>query len=408
MWHQPRMEPATKSSGMAFLLGCVYKQVLLLVLIVVVDGRRLADVQVGDVGLPLVRSGVGDSGVASIFRDTSGDQCPEITLRETSVMLREAMLPGIGLPLFQIKTQCGLVDGQVFDPVYTPILQNYNRVVFGGYRFIRLYPDAVVGTLQCGQVLTCELSVVSSIPGREFELARLTSGKCTYDYRNFIQWGFEQKGLGFTCSEGSAYYTLTCDECQQDDFPWELAYNLSGPILDESSSSSSFNYIMVITAVSVVGFAILASFVAILIRTRRRSAIDLRVAEMVSRSTRETEKPPELFIVSENDDQGCLPSSEYDGPIVVFNASKLEHGDSLDPHESSSTELRGAPSTQWSLSQIAVVDVIHDTVEHEDEKEPQGSSTSTSESDAANASGQCSTSEHSNDEAPAETTSSTN
>lgn len=409
------MEPTTKSRGMVFLLDSVYKQLLLLVLIVVVDGHRLTNVQVGDVGLPLVQSGgVDGSGAASIFRDVSGEQCPEITLRETSVMLREAMLPGIGLPLFQIKTQCGLVDGQVFDPVYTPILQNYNRVVFGGYRFIRLYPDAVVGTLQCGQVLTCELSVVSSIPGREFELARLTSGKCTYDYRNFIQWGYEQKGLGFTCSEGSAYYTLTCDECQQDDFPWELAYNLSGPILDEeSSSSASFNYIMVITAVSVVGFAILASFVAILVRTRRRSAIDLRVAEMVSRSTREPEKPPELFIVSENDDQGCLPSSEYDGPIVVFNASKLEldgeSRDSLDPHESFSTELRGAPSTQWSLSQIAVVDVIHDNEEEEehdatqhdtDEREqPQGGS-STSTSDA---NGQCSPSEHSGDEAPAET-----
>lgn len=314
--------------------------------------------------------------VTTIQSDTSyGTECPEITLRETSIMFRDALVPGIGLPLFQVKTQCKLVDGEEFDPVYTPIFRDYNYVAFGGYRFIRIYPNAAVGTLKCGEVLTCQLSIVSALPGRELSIAKLATGSCTFDYRNFIQWGYQQQGLGFTCTEGSAYYTLTCEECQEDDFPWELAYNSSGPILEESSTTRSFNYIMVITAVSVVGFAILVSFVAILIRSRRRSAIDLRVAEMVSRnggSTREPEKLPELFIVSENDEERCLPSSEYDGPIVVFNASTLETGDSIDRIESS-TELRGAPSTQWSLSQIAVVDIDH-TNDEVHEKDPQGSS----------------------------------
>lgn len=304
-------------------------------------------------------------GETTMIRLSSSDECPIISLRETSVMLRESMLPGLGIvvPLFQVKTQCQLVDGNTFRPVYTPI-QDYERVVFGGYRFIRMYPDAVVGTLQCGQVLTCDLSIVSSVRGREFEVARLASGSCSYDYRNFIQWGFEQKGLGFTCSEGSAYYTLTCEECQYDDFPWELAYNMSGPIL-EDSSSPSFNYIMVITAVSVVGFAILISFVAILIRSRRRSAIDLRVAEMVSRtgaSSRAHDKPPELFIVSEDGDGVCLPSPEYSGPIAVFHASKLENpGTDIEQvsTDSCASELQPVPSAQWSLSHIAIVDIDH-------------------------------------------------
>ena len=114
-----------------------------------------------------------------------------------------------------------------------------------------------------------------------------------------------------------------------------------------------------------------------MIRSRRRTAIDLRVSEMVSRnggSSREPEKLPELFIVSENDDEGCQPSSEYNGPIVVFNASTLEDDDSIDLPQSS-TELRGAPSTQWSLSQIAVVDIDHTTSDLTDDGENrQGSS----------------------------------
>lgn len=346
-------------------------------LIVGIGGRGLPHVfeQAGSGVFPL------DSPPYSAGDETTiqsaATECPEITLRETSVMLRESLIPGIGLPLFQVKTQCSLKDGQQFDSVYTPLTRDYNFVVFGGYRFIRIYPNVAVGTLKCGEVLTCELSLVSVLPGREYKLATLASESCTFDYRNFIQWGYQQQGLGFTCMEGSAYYTLTCEECQRDDFPWELAYNLSGPILEESSSSRSFNYIMVITAVSIVGFAILISFVAIVIRSRRRTAIDLRVSEMVSRnggSSREPEKLPELFIVSENDDEGCQPSSEYNGPIVVFNASTLEDDDSIDLPQSS-TELRGAPSTQWSLSQIAVVDIDHTTSDLTDDGENrQGSS----------------------------------
>lgn len=375
-----------------YTMGIIHNVLIVYVLLIVgTDGRGLAHVfeqQEAEVlplnSVPYVRD------VTTI--QSAGTECPEITLRETSVMLRESLIPGIGLPLFQVKTQCGLEDGRQFDPVYTSLNRDSNIVVFGGYRYLRLYPNTPVATLKCGEVLTCELSLVSTIPGFEYKLATLASRSCTFDYRNFIQWGYKQQGLGFTCTEGSAYYTLTCEECQRDDFPWELAYNLSGPILEESSSTRSFNYIMVITAVSIVGFAILVSFVAILIRSRRRSAIDLRVSEMVSRnggSTREPEKLPELFIVSENDDEGCQPSSEYNGPIVVFNASTLENDDSIDPPQSS-TELRGAPSTQWSLSQIAVVDLDHMTEPTDDEDRQDSSHESEQESNTGPLSSQMS------------------
>lgn len=369
--------------NIVYFLACLY--VMVVGIGSAVDGRRLAS-QTDALRRPRadhqeheIEAAFDHASVSRMNRTvvmTKGDVyeqgCPEISLRETSVMIRESRLPlvtSVG-PLFQIKTQCATNDGQVFDPVYTS-LRDYSTVLFGGYRFIRVSPDAVVGRLKCGQQLTCSISAVStysSFVGREYELFELASGSCDFDYRNFIQWGYKQQGLGFTCSEGSAFYTLMCEECQYEDFPWERAYNMSGPILEDSTSSSSpsFNYIMVITAVSVVGFAILVSFVAVLIRSRRRSAIDLRVAEMVSRdatSRRESQKPPELFIVSEND-EGCLPSSEYDGPIVVFNASNLRNPASEDPTVKGEDDT---PSAHWSLPQIAVLDI--DPTENEDENE---------------------------------------
>lgn len=183
--------------------------------------------------------------------------------------------------------------------------------------------------------------------------------------------------LGFEISIAHTLYH-EMQECQEDAFPWELARNLSGPELEPStgSTSTSFNYIMVITAVSVVGFAVLVSLLAVLVRSRRRTAIDMRVAEMVSRNGRngrgsDSFKPPELFVVGED---AHLPvDSEYSGPIVVLNAVGSHEEDST--HDSS---LEPA-STSWSLPQIAVLDTISgDEEAAEEQGDEKGSSSSTS------------------------------
>lgn len=161
-----------------------------------------------------------------------------------------------------------------------------------------------------------------------------------------------------------------------------MARNLSGPELEASAGSTptSFNYIMVITAVSVVGFAVLVSLMAVLVRSRRRTAIDMRVAEMVSRNGRngrgsDSFKPPELFVVGE--DTHLPVDAEYSGPIVVLNAVGSNEEDSK--HENS---LESA-NTSWSLPQIAVPDAMsgdEEAVGEEqgDDKENLRSSSSTS------------------------------
>eukprot|EP00889_Picochlorum_renovo_P007075 jgi/Picre1/34105/NNA_001580.t1 len=308
---------------------------------------------------------------ASILQADDGqDVCPKITLQEKSLLLRWR-----NIPTFVV------FSGQFYQRHW----ENGNIRAYNGVPYIHLYPKVVVGSLSCGEVMNCDVDIVDSFGGRIGDdpkvVTRLATGGCDYDYRNFVQWGYKQKGLGFTCDEGSVYFTLMCEECQEDTFPWELARNLSGPELEASagSTSTSFNYIMVITAVSVVGFAVLASLMAVLVRSRRRTAIDMRVAEMVSRNGRngrgsDSFKPPELFVVGE--DTHLPVDAEYSGPIVVLNAVGSNEEDSKQENS------LGSANTSWSLPQIAVLDAMSGdeeaTEEQTDDKEHLGSSSSTS------------------------------
>ena len=348
---------------------------------------------VGTSGIPQGSGGTrrlsGNSHSTDAHYLTADATCPQISLEETSLMIREDLLPiyvrySMFSYSFNIRTQCRVSgsdgsSGSVFDPVYTPLqFQGQDRVttvMFGGYRYLRVYPKQVVGSMSCGEQITCDVDLVSPFSGfgiEPYSLLRLAKGDCDYDYRNFIQWGYKQRGLGFTCNEGMVFYTLMCVECQDENFPWELAYNLSGPVLEDTreSTMSSFNYVMVITAVSVVGFAVLISLVAVLVRSRRRrAAIDSRVAEMVnvSRNTN-NEKPPEVFVLSEDCVDGFVPPPGYSGPIVVLNTNSLNPNDDniksecSDHHSSSGGELDVSLSLPhgWSdVPQIAIVDPDH-------------------------------------------------
>jgi hypothetical protein len=366
-------------------------------------------------------SGISSSDSNGIHYLTADETCPDISLEETSLMIREDLLPiyvrySMFSYSFNIRTQCRASGsdggpGSVFDPVYTPLqFQGQDRVttvMFGGYRYLRVYPKQVVGSMRCGEQITCDVDLVAPFSGfgiEPYSLLKLAKGDCDYDYRNFIQWGYKQRGLGFTCNEGMVFYTLMCVECQEDYFPWELAYNLSGPVLEDTreSTMSSFNYVMVITAVSVVGFAVLMSLVAVLVRSRRRrAAIDSRVAEMVnvSRNTN-NEKPPEVFVLSEDCVDGFVPPPDYSGPIVVLNTNSLNpNADSIgsdcsDHHSGSGGELDVSLSLPrgWSdVPQIAIVDPDHgvsgDSNGDKSSNDDDPSSATTSRADASSEAG---------------------
>lgn len=315
--------------------------------------------------------------------------CPSISLAETTLMLRLDRLPGQWYYGVRIKTSCEGSNGESYPPVYTS-LSGGDVVLYGNRRYVRVMPNEVVGSLSCGETIRCAHSLAYSTFGGIAEIQVASGESCDYDYRNFIQWGYRERGLGYTCSEPGLMYTLMCVECQFDDFDWDLAYNMSGDPLERGSSGSgSFNYVLVITAVSLVGFAIVVAFVVMIVRSRRRAGIDREVAEMVSRRERErrereregSEKPPELFEVG--DVELAEVGKGYTGPVVVRYDTLVEEdpeagidadamagsvaggeqgaGVAMDKELSgeSSVPLSRATSratTNWTLTQIAVLD----------------------------------------------------
>ena len=181
-------------------------------------------------------------------------------------------------------------------------------------------------------------------------------------------------------------YTLMCDECQSPDFDWDLAYNMSGDPLERKTGSSSFNYVLVISAVSVVAFGVGVALMVMFVKGRRRAAIDRDVARIVSERERarlergEGPKPPELFEVGAGTGEVELVEigKEYTGPIVVKYDTLMEDVEGVEGVEEEEEEEEGAleggeqlsggdaslrlsrslsrATTNWTMTQIAVLD----------------------------------------------------
>jgi len=172
-------------------------------------------------------------------------------------------------------------------------------------------------------------------------------------------------------------YTLMCDECQSPDFDWDLAYNMSGDPLERKTGWSSFNYVLVISAVSVVAFGVGVALMVMFVKGRRRAAIDRDVARIVSERERarlergEGPKPPELFEVGAGTGEVELVEigKEYTGPIVVKYDTLMEAVEAVEAVEEEVEEqLSGGDAslrlsrslsratTNWTMTQIAVLD----------------------------------------------------
>ena len=253
-------------------------------------------------------------------------------------------------------------------------------VVYRNQQYVQVAPREVVGTLACGEQLECRhaLRYDTSFFGELWY--QFPADDCGYDYRTFIQWGYGQVGTGFTCENpGNLLFTLMCVECQDPSFDWELAYDLSGEPLERPTRTRTFNYIMIVTAVSVVGLVVLVAILGVVIRGRRRARIDRDVAAVMARSdgTRPgaQDKPPELFEVGDEEDgSGSVEMSvigeDYKGPIVVKYDTILSEVDvdaccRLGDEDGSQPRLSGdmslsrnasKASTNWTLTQIAVID----------------------------------------------------
>ena len=322
--------------------------------------------------------------------------CPSISLSETSLMIRIDRMRGPWNYASVVKTQCKNSDGTEYDPVYTQLGAG-RLVVYRNRRYLYVAPGDIVGTLSCGQELECTHALIYQTAFGNV-LYDLPGGECGYDYRVFVQWGYRQQGVGFTCEDpGTLIYTLMCSECQSPTFDWDLAYNMSGEVLERQlPSNRTFNYVMVITAVSVVGFVVIVAFIAMVIRGRRRARIDRDVAAMVSRrqqerSGRAQDKPPELFEVGDTDDgevsmtELAVIGKDYTGPIVVkydtlvddpvdddvqAGPRDLENGSqSLSSDELLLSRNTSKASTNWTLTQIAVLD---DEAEEGEEEQENG------------------------------------
>ena len=205
---RPRLEPFRLSA-----LGLLLVQVVLVLTMGSTDGRKLSR------GLPSVYRTGGPSTDDASTDDASTDDvstvrqvtadgssamptCPGINLTETSLMVGLNRIPGGWTYGVQFKTSCTDSNGKAYDPVYTS-LGEAAVVVYRRQQFLRVWPNEIVGALSCGMTIQCAHSLVysSASLGRSTEL-RLSSGEsCDYDYRNFIQWGYKERGLGYTCSE---------------------------------------------------------------------------------------------------------------------------------------------------------------------------------------------------------------
>jgi len=194
----PRLEPFRLSA-----LGVLLVQIVLVLTIGTIDGRKLSR------GLPSVyRTGGPSTDDASTVRQVTADgsstlpTCPGINLTETSLMVGLNRIPGRWTYGVMLKTSCTDSNGKAYDPVYTS-LGDASVVVYRRQQFLRVWPNEIVGALSCGMTMQCAHSLVysSASLGRSSEI-RLSSGEsCDYDYRNFIQWGYKERGLGYTCSE---------------------------------------------------------------------------------------------------------------------------------------------------------------------------------------------------------------
>ena len=333
-------------------------------------------------GLPtVVRGGGPVRSSETKANSTDPPTCPTISLSETSLMVRIDRLRGPAMTLASgIRTDCTNSDGTEYDPVYTDFSEG-RVVVYRNQRYVQVAPGVVVGSLACGEQLECRHSLRYDTRYFGDLWYQFSGDDCGYDYRTFIQWGYGQVGTGFTCENpGNLLFTLVCVECQDPSFDWDLAYNMSGELLERPETSTrTFNYVMIITAVSVVGCVVLVAIVGVIIRGRRRARIDRDVVAMMERrgGTRPDaqNKPPELFEVgdAEEDESGCVEMAvigeDYKGPIVVkydtlISEEDVDAGcrvgdDGSQPQLSgdmSSSINASKASTNWTLTQIAVID----------------------------------------------------
>lgn len=281
-----------------------------------------------------------------------GASCPSINLNLAMV---DVFHQSRNNPRVFYQVQCQNSNGQTYKPSE---FSSTTDVVSRSYAS-KYTPGEIVAELNCGERVSCSVKYIErDLSGEELGAGMLTSGDlCQFDYRHFVQLSYREPGTVWTCSGGEIRYALQCVECEDPNFPWDLAIESSGPPLtsEESSSFGQFNSVMVIVSVSVVAAAVLLSIVAILIRSRRRAnAIDQRVSEMIdyNRNNRsESFKPPDLYVVGSA--EPSPPSTQYSGPIVVFNCYDDKLSSIDDKHDSDTSEM----DTEWSIPQIAIATV---------------------------------------------------
>eukprot|EP00890_Picochlorum_soloecismus_P005315 jgi/Picsp_1/5785/NSC_03144-R1_---NA--- len=281
-----------------------------------------------------------------------GTSCPSINLNLAMV---DVFHQSRNNPQVVYQVQCQNSNGQTYRP--SEFLSTTD-VVSRSYAS-KYTPGEIVAELNCGERVSCSVKYIErGVSGEELRAGMLTSGDlCQFDYRHFVQLSYREPGTVWTCSGGEIRYALQCVECEDPNFPWDLAMESSGPPLtsEDSSSFGQFNSVMVIVSVSVVAVAVLLSIVAILIRSRRRAnAIDQRVSELIdyNRNNRsDSFKPPDLYVVGST--EPSPPSTQYSGPIVVFNCYDDKLSDIDRKRNSDTSDM----DSEWSIPQIAIATV---------------------------------------------------
>lgn len=291
-----------------------------------------------------------------------GTSCPSINLNLAMV---DVFHQSRNNPQVVYLVQCQNSNGQTYRPSE---FSSTTDVVSRSYAS-KYTPGEIVAELKCGERVSCSVKYIErGASGEELKAGMLTSGDlCQFDYRHFVQLSYREPGTVWTCSGSEIRYALQCIECEDPNFPWDLAMESSGPPLtsEDSSSFGQFNSVMVIVSVSVVAAAVLLSIIAILIRSRRRAnAIDQRVSEMIdyNRNNRsESFKPPDLYVVGSA--EPSPPSTQYSGPIVVFNCYD-DTVSEIDGKRDSDTSREMDPG--WSIPQIAIATVDQEATDNSD------------------------------------------